>query len=95
MGVHRLPAAGGTPERVYENYTTGGLGLNSWRTADTVYVNDASYLLKFTDSGQARRISSVPATTCTTHTVMPHGGNVYTITFNSSTGENQVWRIKE
>jgi hypothetical protein len=95
VGVHRLPTAGGATQRVYSSYTTGGLSSQSWRTADALYVNDATYLLKFSDAGEAKRISGVPTSACTTHMILPHGGYVYTVTFRSGTGENTVWRIKE
>lgn len=93
VGLYRVPAAGGASERIFDSYSTGS--GQPWNTDGAIFVNDATNLLKLPDSGNAKKISSVPTQSCTTHTVLAHGGYVYTVTYKSLSGENVVWRIKE
>ncbi len=92
-GVFRVPVAGGKAERVFEEFVPGA--AHSWRDDDSLYINDANYLLRFSDSKGAKRITPVPTDSCTTHQVLAHGGYVYTVTYGSLSGQNQVWRFKE
>jgi hypothetical protein len=92
-GAFRVPLAGGASERVYQNFIPGA--SYSWRDDSTLYINDASYIVRFSEVGEARRVTPVPTGACTSHGVLVHDGYVYVATFGSTSGENQIWRIKE
>jgi len=92
-GVYRVPHAGGTAAQVHEGFF---LGLSGYQTGDTIYINDASNLWRIKEGEMVTKIAPVPAGgECTTHEVLAHDGFVYAVTYHSTRGDNQIWRIAE
>ena len=95
FGAFRISLAGGASERVYSKTFIPDV-TESWRDDSTLYTNDANSIERFSEAGEARQITSLPADgNCTSHGVLAHDGYVYVATYQSSSGENQIWRIKE
>lgn len=94
-GLFRAGLSGGTTDRIFDGYFIGASRGNAHDVGSSVYLNDATQLWRLSESGDAAVVAMVPAGACTTHTVHAHEGFVYTVTFNSSTGENQIWRVAD
>lgn len=92
-GVYRVPHAGGTATQVFDGFF---LGLSGYQDGDSIYINDASNLWRIKEGEMVAKLAPVPAGgECTTHEVLAHDGFVYAVTYHSTRGDNQIWRVAE